>query len=107
MPFYENGDGTVTFKFKRYASYIDKNTEETKSLPLELVDSRGAPIVNVPAIAGGSELKVKFSIFPYGWTHLAGSSVKLQLLGVMLVTLVEPEPNDDGWANEIVKGGMR
>jgi hypothetical protein len=105
MPFYESGDGTVTFKFKRYAWHIDKNTQESKSLPLEFVDSRGTPIVNVPAIAGGSELKLKFSLFPYGWSHVAGSSVKLQLLGVMLVKLVEAETEGDGWANEIVKGG--
>lgn len=105
MPFYESGDGTVTFKFKRYASYIDKSTQESKSLPLEFVDSRGTSIVNVPAIAGGSELKVKFSMFPYGWSHVAGASVKLQLLGAMLVTLVEPELNDGGWADEIVEGG--
>jgi hypothetical protein len=105
MPFFENDNGTVTFRIKRYASYVDLDTQESKPLPLEVVDSRGKRIVNVPAIAGGSELKVKFSMFPYCWTNVAGASVKLRLEGIMLVKLVEPDPDDIGWADEIVEGG--
>lgn len=104
MPFYERGDGTVTFIFKRYASYIDQNTQEVRPLPLEVVDSQGTPIENVPAIAGGSELKVKFSQFPYSCTPVAGASVKLSLEGVMLVKLVELD-DSNGWKEEIVEGG--
>lgn len=105
MPFFQNKDGTVTFRIKRYASYIDKNTQKSIPLPLEVVDSRSKLMVNVPAIAGGSEIKAKFSMFPYGWSQVAGASVKLQLEGVMLVALVKPRPDDGGWANEIVEGG--
>jgi hypothetical protein len=107
MPFVINDDGTVTFRIKRYASYIDRHTQENKQLPLRVVDSKGNSIANVPAIAGGSELKVRFSVFPYGWTAVAGASVVLQLESVMLIKLVEPdrEDSDDGWVNEAVDGG--
>lgn len=104
MPFVDNGDGTVTFKIKGYASYIDKNTQENKAIPLKVVDSKGKRIDNVPAIAGGSELKVKFTLFPYGWTAVAGASVKLQIDSVMLIRLVELD-TDDGWAAEAFEGG--
>lgn len=104
MPFVINDDGTVTFKIKGYASYIDKNTQENKAIPLKVVDSKGKRIDNVPAIAGGSELKVKFTLFPYGWTAVAGASVKLQIDSVMLIRLVELD-TDDGWTAEAVEGG--
>src|SRR5450830_632450 len=62
MPYFENDDGTVTFKFSSYASYVDKKTEELKPLVLKVVDSKGKRIDNVPAISGGSELKARFSM---------------------------------------------
>ncbi|WP_350616968.1 DUF2815 family protein [Pseudomonas sp. HY7a-MNA-CIBAN-0227] len=107
MPFVINDDGSVTFRIKRYASYIDRHTQENKPHPLEVVDSKGKRIDNVPAIAGGSELKVKLSMFPYGWTAVAGASVILQLDSVMLIRLVEPggADSDDGWPSEAVDGG--
>lgn len=104
MPFVINDDGTVTFRISRYASCIDRHTQENKPSPLKVVDSKGNSIYNVPAIAGGSELKVKFTLFPYGWTAVAGASVKLQLDSVMLIKLVEPD-TDDGWRAEVVEGG--
>lgn len=104
MPFVINDDGSVTFKIKGYASYIDKNTQENKPIPLKVVDSKGKHICDVPAIAGGSELKVKFSMLPYCWSVVAGASVILQLDSVMLIKLVEPD-SDDGWGAEAVEGG--
>ncbi|KMT52431.1 MULTISPECIES: DUF2815 family protein [Pseudomonas] len=104
MPFVDNGDGTVTFKIKGYASYIDKNTQENKAIPLKVVDSKGKRIDNVPAIAGGSELKVKFTLFPYGWTAVAGASVKLQIDSVMLLNLKEFDGGND-WADDVEEGG--
>ncbi|SMQ26940.1 hypothetical protein SAMN04488483_3312 [Pseudomonas helmanticensis] len=103
LPFFENGDGTVTFKFKRYASYVDQNTREAKPLPLKVVDSKGTSIANVPAIAGGSVLKVRFSMFPYGWTNVAGASMKLHLDSVMLIKLIESR-SEDVWKDETVEG---
>ncbi|WP_212760540.1 DUF2815 family protein [Pseudomonas fluorescens] len=107
MPFFENDDGTVTFKIKGYASYIDTKTQESKPLVLKVVDAKGKRIENVPAISGGSELKVRFSLFPYGWSNVAGASVKLQIDSVMLIKLVETDSNgfDDVWRDEIVEGG--
>lgn len=107
MPFVVNVDGSVTFKIRRYASYIDRHTQETISLPLEVVDSKGRRIANVPSINGGAVLKVRFSIFPYGWTVVAGASVILHLDSVMLIKLTEPDTGelDDVWANETVEGG--
>lgn len=104
MPLLENGDGTVTLKFRCYASYPDLETRAPIKKPLEVVDSLGTPIMSVPSIAGGSELKVKFSIFPYGWSNTLGAAVRLTLEGVMLVKLVQPEKLS-GWENEVVVGG--
>lgn len=105
MPFFENDDGTVTFKFKGYASYIDTKTQESKAIVLKVVDAKGKRIENVPAISGGSELKVRFSLFPYGWSNVAGSSVKLQIDSVMLITLKEFNSDDGDWAEEAEDGG--
>jgi hypothetical protein len=107
MPFFENDDGTVTFKIKGYASFIDSKTQESKPIVLKVVDAKGKRIENVPPISGGSELKVRFSLFPYGWSNMAGASVKLQIDSVMLINLVESasDDGDDGWGSEVVEGG--
>lgn len=105
MPFFENDDGTVTFKIKGYASYIDSKTQESKPLVLKVVDAKGKRIENVPAISGGSELKVRFSLFPYGWSNVAGASVKLQIDSVMLITLKEFNSDEGDWAEEAEDGG--
>lgn len=105
MPYFDNGDGTVTFKFKGYASFIDKKTQESKPIVLKVVDAQGKRIDNVPAISGGSELKVRFSLFPYSWSQVAGASVKLQIDSVMLLKLVEFGGGDDEWAEQAEEGG--
>lgn len=104
MPYFINDDGTVTFKFSSYASYVDKKTEELKPLVLKVVDSKGKRINNVPAISGGSELKARFSMFAYGFSAVAGASVKLQLDSVMLLKLVEFGGGDDEWGDEAEEG---
>lgn len=104
MPFIENDDGTVTFKFKGYASYQDKTTKETKHIALKVVDAKGKRIDVVPAIAGGSKLKVRFSMFPYGWNPSVGASVKLQLDSVMLIELVEYQAGSRDWAGQEEEG---
>lgn len=107
MPFFENDDGTVTFKFKCYASYQDRKTQETKQINLSVVDSKGKVIRDVPNIAGGSELKVKFSMIPYGYTAVAGASVKLQLEGIMLINLREfGAGGADDWGDEVEEDGF-
>ncbi|WGH28280.1 single-stranded DNA-binding protein [Pseudomonas phage 10P302A] len=105
LPFFENDDGTVTFKFSSYASYQDRETQETRPLVLKVVDAKGKKIDAVPAISGGSELKVRFSIFPYTFGAVVGASVKLQLDSVMLLKLVEYAAGNDDWADETEEGG--
>lgn len=105
LPFFDNGDGTTTFNFKAHASYEDKKTGESKKINLSVVDSQGKRINDVPLIAGGSELKVKFSMVPYGWTNVAGASVKLQLEGVMIISLATFGGESDDWGDEVEEGG--
>jgi hypothetical protein len=103
-PFVENDDGTVTFKFSSYASYI--KDDESIPLTLKVVDAKGKRIPKVPAISGGSTVKLRFSMFAYGWSNVAGSSVKLQLDSVMLIDLVEfASGGEQDWGNETVEGG--
>lgn len=105
MPFFDNGDGTTTFNFKCYGSYEDKKTGETKKIVLGVVDAKGKRIQDVPIIGGGSKVKIRFSLVPYGWSAVAGASVKLQLEGVMLVELATFGGGEDDWADEAVEGG--
>lgn len=108
MPFTENEDGTTTFNFKCYASFVDKKTQEVKQINVPIVDSQGKVINGKrPAISGGSELKIMYNIIPYGWSQVAGASVKLQLLSVMLIKLVEFSGDVTGaWADEAEDGGF-
>lgn len=104
LPYFENEDGTVTFKFSSYASYQDKTTKETKPLVLKVVDAKGKRIDAVPPISGGSELKVRYNPFTYDYNSTVGASVKLQLDSVMLITLREFAAGSDDWAGETEEG---
>lgn len=103
MPWFEDGEGNVVFKFKCYASY--EKDGKKHEINVKVADSRGKKIVEVPNISGGSKLKVRFSVFPYKWNPTVGASVKLQLDGVMLVELVEFGGGDDDWGDEVIEGG--
>lgn len=102
LPFFDNGDGTTTFNFKGYASYERDGVR--KEIVLAVADSKGKRIQEVPIIAGGSIIKVKFSMVPYGWSNVAGSSVKLQLEGVQLLELAA-FGNDDDWGDNDYEDG--
>lgn len=102
LPFMDNEDGTTTFNFKCYGSFTDKKSGENKAIELAIVDSKGKRIRGErPAISGGSELKIKYTLFPYGWSAVAGASVKLQLDSIMLIKLVEFGGGDDDWGDEV------
>lgn len=103
LPFFENDDGTVTFKFSSYASY--QKEDETIPLVLKVVDSKGKRIEDVPNISGGSEGKARFSMFAYGFTAIAGASVKLQLDSFMLTKLVEYAGGNE-WGDEAEEDGF-
>jgi hypothetical protein len=104
LPYFENDDGTVTFKFAGYASYQDSKTKESKEILLKVVDAQGKRIQAVPAISGGSELKVRYSMFPYTFGAVVGASVKLQLDSVMLIQLREYASGSDDWAGQEEEG---
>lgn len=98
LPFIENEDGTVTFKFASWASY--EKDGEVIPMPLRVADAKGKPIKDVPNISGGSEGKARFTIVPYGWNATVGASVKLQLEGFMLTKLVEFAGGGDDWSGQ-------
>lgn len=105
MPFIDNEDGTVTFKFKAYGSYTDKKTGENREIKLLVVDSKGKKLEPVPIIAQGSKLKVKFKMIPYSWNPTVGASVKLQLESVMVVELAE-FGGSDLWGDDDYEDGF-
>ncbi|MBH9196975.1 single-stranded DNA-binding protein [Pseudomonas aeruginosa] len=98
LPFVENDDGTVTFRFQSYDRY--ERDGEVIMKPLKVVDAKGKRIEKVPNISGGSEGKCRFSLFAYGWSNVAGASVKLQLDSFMLTKLVEFSAGGDGWGGQ-------
>lgn len=97
LPFIDNGDGTTTFKFKCHGSYEDKKTGNTVKINVGLFDATGRKLKDSPIVAGGSEVKVKFTMVPYGWSKVAGASVKLQLESVQILTLKELGGGNDEW----------
>ncbi|MCF6128015.1 hypothetical protein, partial [Mesorhizobium ciceri] len=62
MPWIENGDGTVTLKFKCFASYLKDGKSEP--IVLRFYDTDAKLIRDVPNIGSGSKLKVKFKVLP-------------------------------------------
>lgn len=101
LPFIDNGDGTVTFKFAAWSSYEGEGELVQRSL--RVVDAYGEPIADVPKIWAGSKGKVRFSIVPYGWGPMLGASVKLQLEGFMLTKLAELASSQDDWTGQEAK----
>ena len=98
LPFIDNDDGTVTFKFSGYSSY--EKDGEVIPIDLKVVDARGKRIEKVPNISGGSEGKVRFCLIDYPWNATVGASVKLQLDSFMLIKLVEYAAGGDDWSGQ-------
>lgn len=102
MPWIENGDGTVTLKFKCFASYLKDGKAEP--IVLRFYDTDAKLIRDVPNIGSGSELKVKFKVLPFKWNAATGASIKLQLESCLLVKLKEwtgdGTGGDGGWGDD-------
>lgn len=102
MPWIENGDGTVTLKFKCFASYLKDGKSEP--IVLRFYDTDAKLIRDVPNIGTGSELKVKFKVLPFKWNAATGASIKLQLESCLLVKLKEWSGDgtggDGGWGDD-------
>lgn len=87
LPFIENDDGTVTFKFKLKAKVTPKKGDPFEQKPA-LFDAKGKPLTGEPKVGGGSTIKVCYEIVPY-YTTLAGAGVSLRMKAVQLIELKE------------------
>lgn len=109
LPFFEDDEGNVIFKFRCNASYIDKTSQEKVDIILRGVDAEGYRLPQLPAISGGSELKVKFSMLPFAAAGSIGAGIKLQMDSIMLIKLVEYSAGggkDNSWSDETEEGGF-
>ena len=87
LPFIENDDGTVTFKFKLKAKVTPKNGDPFEQKPA-LFDAKGKPLTGEPKVGGGSVVKVSYEVVPY-YTAIAGAGVSLRLKAVQIIELKE------------------
>lgn len=87
LPFIENDDGTVTFKFKLKAKVTPKNGDSFAQKPA-LFDAKGKPLTGEPNVGGGSVIKVSYEVVPY-YTAIAGAGVSLRLKAVQIIELKE------------------
>lgn len=87
LPFIENDDGTVTFKFKMKAKVTPRKGYPFEQKPA-LFDAKGKPLTGDPKIGGGSVLKVCYEVVPY-YTAIAGAGVSLRLKAVQIIELKE------------------
>lgn len=87
LPFIENDDGTVTFKFKLKAKVTPKKGDPFEQKPV-LFDAKGKPLVGEPKVGGGSTIKVSYEVVPY-YTAIAGAGVSLRLKAVQIIELKE------------------
>lgn len=102
LPYTENDDGTVTFRFEAWAAYTDRKTNAIRPINMAYADARGKPIKQtaLPNIFAGTELRVSFKVLPYGWSTVAGAAIKLQLQGAMLINVVESSQEQDNGFGE-------
>ena len=87
LPFIENDDGTVTFKFKMKAKVTPKKGDPFEQKPA-LFDAKGKPLTGEPKVGGGSVIKVSYEVEPY-YTAIAGAGVSLRLKAVQIIELKE------------------
>ena len=85
LPFIENEDGTVTFKFKLKAKVTPKKGDTFEQKPA-LFDAKGKPLTGDPKVGGGSVVKVSYEVVPY-YTAIAGAGVSLRLKAVQIIEL--------------------
>lgn len=87
LPFIENDDGTVTFKFKLKAKVTPKKGDPFEQKPA-LFDAKGKPLTGEPKVGGGSVIKVSYEVVPY-YTAIAGAGISLRLKAVQIIELKE------------------
>ena len=87
LPFIENDDGTVTFKFKLKAKVTPKKGDPFEQKPA-LFDAKGKPLTGETKVGGGSTIKVSYEVVPY-YTAIAGAGISLRLKAVQIIELKE------------------
>ena len=87
LPFIENDDGTVTFKFKLKAKVTPKKGDPFEQKPA-LFDAKGKPLVGDLKVGSGSVIKVSYEVVPY-YTAIAGAGISLRLKAVQIIELKE------------------
>lgn len=80
--------GQVEFNFKMTASGIAKKTGKPWSRAPRIFDAKGIPMINAPAIWGGTTGKVAFEALGYFNAAQAEAGLSLRLDAVQIVELV-------------------
>jgi hypothetical protein len=104
LPFAEDGDGRISFKFKMKASGTNSKTGESFKQRPALFDNELKPInPDEVTIWGGSVLRVSYQ--PSLWfTPMLGAGVSLRLKSVQVKNLVEGGSQSDASGFDKVDG---
>lgn len=82
-----NETGNVVVKFKKKATYKDKETGNISHFTIKFFDAKGKPIQNLTELFGGSIIRVNASpsviVSPAGNTPLAGISLNINAVQVI------------------------
>lgn len=79
--------GRYVVKSKSKAQFTDKKTGETRTKRLPAFDSNGKRMDKVPAIWGGSELRLSFDVYPYHMEANSIAGISLLIAGVQIIEL--------------------
>lgn len=81
-------EGVFEFRFKMNHKITSKKTGDTLELWPEVYDAKGKKVTPVPAIYGGSILKVGYVVTPYFNSAASSAGVSLRLNAVQIIDLV-------------------
>lgn len=96
LPFFENDDGDIEFKFTQRAKIKSKKTGEIFDKTIPIFNSKNKPIT--PNLGAGSIIKISYE--PSQYYHATqGAGVTLRLKAVQVLELVEWE-QDYGFEEE-------
>ena len=87
LPFFENDDGDIEFKFSQRAKIKNKKTGEVFEKTIPLFNASNRPLYT-PNVGTGSIIKISYE--PYQYFHQTqGAGVTLRLKAVQVLDLVE------------------
>ena len=108
VPYTNNEDGTVTFKFKLNATGVNKTTKQPFTQKPNLVDHELNAIPDDKNIYGGSIIRVNYEPIPFN-VATTGLGVTLRLKGVQVKQLVQGQSNLGGFEKvepTVAEGGF-